>query len=178
MAAGPTYTPIATYPVVGSSTNTVSFNSFSGYTDLILQVNNQVGSASGFRINFNSDTSANYSFITLQGFSSVTSYKSTNATPPYGSAITNNLVYGDAINANFFTHNYIQIQNYSNSTTYKSLMWRYGTASGGFANPGEVALIVGTWRSTAPITSIQISIWNPTIFNAGTDFTLYGIKAA
>jgi hypothetical protein len=167
-----TYEKIATTTVSGSSTTAVNFTSFSGYTDLILQVNDQVSSPSGIKIRFNSDTGSNYSMTTLQGNgSSASSFRTTNATSIY-----NNLINGDSTTSNNFTPHIIQIQNYSNTTTNKTLLWRFGNSiqAGG---SGDLAAIVGLYRSTSAITSIEVSVWNAVNFIAGSTFTLYGIKA-
>ena len=165
-----TYTPIAT-TTLGTTSTSVTFSTISGaYTDLILQVNNQMSGASGFKLRFNADSGNNYSQTNLIGHSTTTvlSGRSSNA-----SSITNNLVFGDSTTASVFTPNIIQIQNYSNSTTNKTLLWRYGSTT-----PSEVGAIVGLWRDTSAITSIEITPWNAVNFATGCTFTLYGILAA
>jgi hypothetical protein len=173
MAAGNTYEAIATQ-TLGSAASSVTFSSISGaYTDLILQVNNQMSGASGFKIRFNSDSGSNYSQTQIHGYgSSASSARITSA-----SSIYNNLVFGDSTTANVFTPNIIQIQNYSNTTTNKTTLWRYGTTTAAGGN-GDVAAIAGLWRSTAAINAIEISAWNAVNFVAGSTFSLYGIKAA
>lgn len=172
------YTPIESQ-TLSTTSSLLSFSSFSGYTDLVLEVNDNMSGASAFKVQFNSDTSANYGFATLQGYSSGTgkSYRSTTNSPPYGSAFTNNFVFGDATNANSFTPNIIEIFNYANSTTYKTIHWRWGSSIQANGN-GDLGFQIGVWRSISPITSIQVSPWNAVNFNAGSTFNLYGIKAA
>jgi hypothetical protein len=165
-----TYEPIST-TTLGTTSTSVTFSTISGaYTDLILQVNNQMSSASGFKLRFNSDSGSNYSQTHLIGHSTTTvvSSRTTSA-----SSITNNLVFGDSTTADVFTPNIIQIQNYSNSTTNKTLLWRYGSTT-----PSEVGAIVGLWEDTSAITAIEITPWNVVNFQTGCTFTLYGIKAA
>ena len=66
----------------------------------------------------------------------------------------------------------VQIQNYANTTTYKTLLGR-GNRAG-----GEVQANVGLWRKTPEaINSITIKIGSGN-FNSGTIFSLYGIAAA
>jgi len=168
-----TYEKIATN-TLSSATNTFTFSSISGaYTDLILQVNNQMTGASGWKLRFNGDSGNNYSLTNLVGYGTApTSFRVADAASVY-----NNFVFGDSTTSGYFTPNIIQLQNYSNSTTYKSLIWRYGTGVTN-SNSGEVGEIVGMWRSTAAITSIEISAWNAVNFAAGTSMNLYGIKAA
>lgn len=167
------YESIATTTVSGNSTNSINFNSFSGYTDLIIQINNQMSGASGIKIRFNSDTGSNYSFTTMQGYSDApNSYRVANA-----SSIYNNLVFGDSTTANVYTPQTIQIQNYRNTNVFKSLIWRWGTTNYAGGN-GDMGAILGMWRSTSAITSIEISVWNAVNFIAGTNATIYGIKSA
>jgi hypothetical protein len=69
--------------------------------------------------------------------------------------------------------NYIvQIQNYSNSTTYKTYLSRANNA----ANATDA--ITGLWRSTSAITSIQFFYSDSSNIITGSSATLYGIKAA
>ena len=65
----------------------------------------------------------------------------------------------------------INIQNYSNTTTYKTALVRYN--NGGVIVEG----IVNLWRNTAAIT--QIDFGNSSAnYLAGSTFTLYGILKA
>ena len=64
----------------------------------------------------------------------------------------------------------INVQNYSNSTTYKTTLSRHSTQFAG--------AFVGTWRNTAAITSITIINLGAGGFASGSTFTLYGITAA
>jgi len=168
-----TYTQIATY-TIPSATSSYTFSSIpSTYTDLRLIINNQMSGASGIKIQFNSDTGANYSETQLLGYgtSTVSSGRTTGA-----SSIYNNLVYGDSTISNWFTLQQIDIMNYSSSSIYKTAMWRYGTPN----QPSnyEVGFITSLWRNTAAINSITISAWNAVNFVAGSNFSLYGIAAA
>jgi len=162
MAAGSTYTPIAT-TTLGSAAATVTFSSISGsYTDLILVADTQNASgADNFLLNFNSDTGSNYSVTRLNG----------NGTSASSSRATNQTVLqcGEVNSTRSTT--IVHIMNYSNSTTYKTTITRQNTAS------ASVAANVNLWRSTAAITSILISTSSYN-FSAGSQFTLYGIQAA
>ena len=83
MAAGITYTPIATTDVT-SSVADVTFSSISGsYTDLVLIISPISTATSGVDIafQFNSDTGSNYSLTGLYGNgSSATSYRKSSRT--------------------------------------------------------------------------------------------------
>ena len=164
MAAGSTYTPIATTTTSGTPT-TVSFTSISGsYTDLIL-----VSSASGstnsvIQAQFNGDTGNNYSFTYMFGDGS-------SASSGRSSSVAYVRAGRTAASSSAFTPNILQIQNYSNSTTYKTVLERENDSA------ASVFASVGLWRSTAAITSILLTVSAGTI-TAGSTFTLYGIAAA
>jgi hypothetical protein len=156
-----TYEKIAT-TTLGSAASSVTFSSISGaYTDLILVANYQCTNADQFlNLQFNSDSGSNYSNTNLFGDgSSATSNRTSNATAVraafYGSAQSNAIV---------------QMMNYSNTTTNKTIISRDNTNT-------FVVSRANSWRSTSAINSIYIF---PTGFNisSGSTFTLYGIKAA
>ena len=167
MAAGNTYTPIAT-STLGSNSATVTFSSISGtYTDirLIMSVKSSSGGPD-VRIRFNSDTGTNYSGTYLFG----------NGTTA-GSARDSNIggilldYYGTPDTTNFNV-NKVEIQNYSNSTTYKTVIARADNAGNG------TTATVGMWRSTSAITRIDLTLSGGQSFTTGSTFTLYGIAAA
>jgi hypothetical protein len=167
MPAGSTYTPIAT-TTLGSAATDVTFSSFSGYTDLVLVIAAQLtggGGASAVQLQFNSDTASNYSFTIINGDgSTATSFRGSSQT-----AITTGIA-TDA--SGQISTNIIQIMNYSNATTYKTTLGRFGIAG------DRVRAAVGLWRSTSAITSIKIINNGGTTFVAGSTFTLYGIASA
>lgn len=66
----------------------------------------------------------------------------------------------------------INFQNYSNTTTYKTVLTRYSQAS------TIVGTSIGLWRSTSAMTSFELGTFGGLNFGAGTTATLYGIKAA
>jgi len=164
-----TYEPIAT-TTLSSAAATVTFSSISGsYTDLVLVCNGGVTiAAANAHLRFNSDTGSNYSDTNITGTgSAASSSRSTSQT----SCILNSYGYPENdMNWNCLVH----IMNYSNTTTYKTLLSRSNQADNG------ISALVGLWRSTAAITSIDIiSIFSGSPqFSIGTTFTLYGIKAA
>jgi hypothetical protein len=115
---------------------------------------------------YNGDTASNYSTTDLWGDgSSASSGRTSSATfmriMGRGTGVANNL------NNNGIT----QISNYSNSTTYKTMLSRSNAAAYG------VAATVGLWRSTSAITSLTITSESGNL-QVGSTFTLYGIKAA
>jgi hypothetical protein len=163
MAAGATYTPLATYTISGTQGD-VTFTSFSGYTDLILVTQPLVTLNTACAIRFNSDSGTNYSNTVLYG-------SGTSAASYYRSDSTSINDINARINDSM---GIIHIMNYSNSTTYKTVLYRSDTVSG-----SELNNTVGMWRSTAAITSITCSAAiGGTTFKTGATFTLYGIAAA
>jgi hypothetical protein len=161
MAAGSTYTPIAT-TTLGSAQNVVSFNSFSGYTDLYLVVSGTCSAGSYLSLRFNSDTNTNYSTTELYGDgTSAGSVRNSSTNYMYIGAIR-------TTQTNILT----SIQNYSNATTYKTVLSRTNNAA------TETKAVVGLWRSTSAITSMDIGTGGANTFQIGTTFTLYGIASA
>lgn len=152
-----------TYTATGSS-STINFSSFSGYTDLVLVNSIKITSApASILVNYNSDSGSNYSYTYLAGSgSSAISGRAPNTTGIQVDYITDTSIFGSGR---------INIENYSNATTYKTLISRQD-----YANAYTTAY-VGLWRNTAAITSLAISV-SAGNFASGSTFTLYGIKAA
>lgn len=157
-----TYEPIATTTISGSSTSTITFSSITGtYTDLVLIAAGNLGTAGSINFQFNSDTTSNYS-ITLvygDGTSALSTRTSATNLPSvyFGTGQSNGIV---------------NIQNYANTTTYKTVLSRSNNAD------GFTSARVGLWRKTPEaITSITLTPQSGN-FVAGSTFTLYGIKAA
>jgi len=169
MAAGSTYTPIAT-TTLGSAQASVTFSSISGsYTDLIIVTNTGVASGGGGSIyvqvgNGSVDTGSNYSYTYLQGDGSTAeSGRSSNLTAARTMRTT-----GTTVVANGSLH----LMNYSNTTTYKTMLSRGNVAS------GLVIALVNLWRSTSAINVITMTDESGRNFVTGSTFTLYGIAAA
>jgi len=170
MAAGSTYTPIATQ-TLGSAQASVTFNSFSGYTDLVLIMQGKsANSTDDVQLYFNSDTGSNYSLTTLIGTGS-------SATSARYSNLSNGFYISRPgwTNAGFTT-TILNFMNYANSTTYKTVLFRSGANDNSTGYNGTEAQ-VALWRSTAAITSFTIKPVSGNI-NSGSIFTLYGILAA
>jgi hypothetical protein len=155
-----TYEKIATN-TLGSSQSSVTFSSISGaYTDLVIIIDGISSDGGELRFRFNSDSSSNYSFTQLYGTGSSA-----------GSARDSNRTYG-RIGSTRTSQNTIigNIMNYSNNTTYKTIISRDGTAS------AIVQAFVNLWRSTSAITQIVFTPETGT-FSSGMVFTIYGIKS-
>lgn len=167
-----TYKPIAT-TTLGSATNTVTFSSIAGtYTDLILVINSGSTSTGGqCKITFNNDTGSNYSLTFLEGQNgtapdTVTSGRQSN--------VSNIAISSFDVGPGGIPNTWIaQIQNYSNSTTYKTLLARANNIRTDGYN--AVTAVVGLWRSTSAITRVDAT-HSSANFPTNSVFTLYGIE--
>ena len=159
-----TYTPIATQ-TLSSTASIITFSSISSiYTDLVLVVACLDSGAGRTRLRLNGDSGTNYSRTNLIGNgSSAASYQGSNE-----AQFDLSVAAGTSSSAP--TAQIISINNYSNTTTNKTILSRYNLAS------GAVEAMIGLWRSTAAITSI--SYFTQGTMQIGTTATLYGIKAA
>jgi len=155
-----TYTVLATQ-VMSSHTTTVTFSSIpQTYTDLRLVINGMSdGVNADYLMSVNGDTGANYSRTYLYGNGSASS--SGRNTGDGGYRLVN---FSNVANET----NVLNFMNYSNTTTYKTVLSRMDDTG----SLGTIAL-VGTWRSTAAISSFTIT--GGAHFTTGTTFTLYGI---
>jgi len=164
-----TYEPIAT-TTLGSAQSSVSFTSISGsYTDLVLVCNTmRTTGLDNIGVRFNSDTGSNYSWTILKGNGSAASSDRRSSVSDIIFNVYNNDTSTPAVGI-------LQIQNYSNTTTYKTAISRSSGSAAGF-----VYATVGLWRSTSAITSITLFDEGSAsaVINTGSTFTLYGIKAA
>ena len=159
-----TYEPIAT-TTLGSAAASYTFSSIPAtYTDLVMVFDGTMSAADDLGIRFNSDTGSNYSTTILGGNGSAAfSTRVTGQTQGYLDWAGLTTAQGNAI---------VQIQNYSNATTYKTYLSRFNQAARG------TDACVGLWRSTAAISSITIKAIGANSFRTASTFTLYGIKAA
>ena len=163
-----TYVAIAT-TTLGSAASDITFTSISGtYTDLELVVTvNGTSSAGGtLHAQVNADTGNNYSFTYLGGNGTTASSGRLSSTDRM--LLTDYVVGLSATNPTMAIGKFM---NYSNATTYKTMIARGSGAS------TEVDASVSLWRSTSTITSIKIYVSSSTM-SAGTTATLYGILAA
>jgi hypothetical protein len=166
MAAGSTYFPIAT-TTLGSATASYTFSSIpSTYTDLILVSSPKVSSnQEAVQVQFNGDTANNYSFTQLYGDgTSAASNRSSNIGYIYLS---------NGTSASDFGTGTFHIMNYSNTTTYKTVIGRFSEAA--YVSWADV----GLWRNTAAVTSLTLTVSGTSkTLLTGSTFTLYGIAAA
>jgi len=160
-----TYTPVATQ-TLGTAAASVTFSSIpQGYTDLVVVINAICASGGTDLINlqYNGDTSSGlYSSTRLVGSTptTVNSDRQTGA----------NFIYAGLINSTVRNSDIYQIQNYSNTTTFKTCLARAGLAD------NQTRMSVGLWRNTNAITSITLSHASSINFNVGSTFSIYGIQ--
>ena len=160
-----TYTPIASI-TLGADTATVNFTSIpQTYTDLILVTNAGHSTTANFLIRLNSDTGSNYSVTRLSGNGSAASSARTTSATSFG--MTGQSYIDSAITFNSIVH----FQNYSNTTTNKTILGKQNLAAGG------VDLVAGLYRSTSAVTSINLLLSTGT-YDSGSTFNLYGILGA
>ena len=156
---------------VGTAVNSVTFSNISqNYTDLVI-VANFTGSGSGNNLmmqvgNTTIDTGSNYSGTGMYGNgTSAASWRQTSV-----SAIQ--ATYAVGLEANNTSS--IHLMNYSNTTTYKTVINRSGGLSGTY-NATEAT--VSLWRSTSAINTIKLYGLNSATISVGSTFSLYGIAA-
>jgi hypothetical protein len=159
-----TYEPIAT-TTLSTATASVTFSSISGtYTDLVVIINGTATTAFGqIQMRINADTGSNYSTTYLWGTgSAAVSDRDSNIS----TGGMNPGFIGTGQGSNIFN-----IQNYSNTTTYKTVVARSSVTG------NRVSATVNLWRSTSAVTEVRFNILGGDTFASGTTFTLYGIKA-
>jgi hypothetical protein len=165
--ATPTYEAIAT-TTLGSAAASYTFTAIPDtFTDLVLVANckNTTGATYGLLLQYNGDTTTNYSTTLLWG--NGTTASTFRYTTGYSAAFT-----GWAGSTNF-SPLIINIQNYANETTFKTTLSRSSDAG------DRVGTMVSLWRkSPEAINSIKIQFEPTTNIATGSTFTLYGIKAA
>ena len=159
-----TYDKIAT-TTLGTTTATVNFSSISGsYTDLVVII---TGSFNGndlpaWQVGNGSASTTGYSQTILRG----------NGTSALSVGFSNqSLTWSGDVNniANSQFNCIINFQNYSNTTTFKTMLSRYN-------NPGyETMTGVNLWRDTSAINYLSFKGLSSNSYNSGTTFTLYGI---
>jgi hypothetical protein len=163
----------ATYDSIATSTFTsagsVEFSSISqNYTDLVLIISASCNGTDGgtmyFRVgNGSLDTGSNYSFTNLAGTTSAVSSR--------GTSQTNGLALGwsGGMKASEISNVILQFQNYSNTTTNKTMLSRANST--GIVVETSVSL----WRSTSAINILNFYMTGGR--NLTGTATLYGIKA-
>lgn len=163
---------VGTYALIervtlGSAVSSVTFSSIpQTFTDLVLVCQTKIttGGATNDRMRFNGDTGSNYSYIVLYGTGSAAgSYRGNND--------ASGIIIDDVTSTNFNT-TIINIQDYSNTTTNKTVILRSSPID------SAVQINTGLWRSNAAINQITITAsTGGSTFVTGSTFRLYGIQA-
>ena len=164
-----TYEPIATTTLSTTATSVVFSSIPSTYTDLIVVFTGQNTTATvamTFECDINNDGGNNYSSTWID--------MSANT----GRGTNNNGAYIGSLSKTSTSWAVIQFMNYSNTSTYKTWMSRWGTM--GLALTEQGGAIVGMWRNTGAINKLDFNrpAGESGTFDVGCTFTLYGIKAA
>jgi hypothetical protein len=175
---------IATYNVSAGGTSNVEFTNIpQNYTHLqvrgILQTNRPSYVVDVIKMQFNSDTTSNYSHHKIRG--------GYDTTPAAVSASVSNDTYiniGDlnsSVSSNVFSGLVIDILDYKDTNKYKTARGLTGFDVNGTTGTdsygGTVSFFSGNWRSTAAISSIKFTINTGTAFNQYSSFALYGVLA-
>jgi hypothetical protein len=174
MAASATYTEIAT---ASPSNATVNFTSIpQTYTDLVVAIYGRDQSTASSAVSMYWAYNGTYGSGTNNSY---TEFLATGTTISQGNTSNQNLIGcggfpGTSPAANVFGAGLLHIPNYSNTTTFKS--WIFRTSGEPNNANGRTTLNFGLYRSTAAITSIYIQLQGN--FAAGSQVTLYGIAAA
>ena len=167
-----TYEPIASQ-TVPSSTASVTFSSIPGtYTDLVLVIVGGTDSqGDNIRIRFNSDTGTNYSTTHLSGNGS--SATSNRASSQAAISVSYNVGGG----SDLAQHYVVNVMSYANANVFKTTLSTVSQPNGSTSYPG-IEKIVGLWRSTSAITSIDVIRTGGGNLLTNSVLSLYGIKAA
>ena len=169
MSKTATYSLIASYTVPSAAT-TYTFSSIpTTFTDLIVIANyGTTAAGNSIFMRFNSDTATNYFGTFLDG-------NGTTAQAWRGPNETSIRVFGSPVSSGtpstLIGTGIINIQDYANATTFKSVLVRSGYGT------GETTLGMGLWKKTPEaINSITFYMAASSIL-AGTTFKIYGIQA-
>jgi len=174
-----TYDSIASQTLT-SSTSSIIFSGIpSTYTDLVLVCSAQSTASANadtrYNLQFNSDTATNYSTTYLLG----------NTVAAYSIRDTNRAQIDNVTALSTtpeFTPIIFNINNYSNTTTFKTVLQRAGQLNNSSGSGGAGRSVLGTavslWRSTTAINTIAVTCWVNGQFATGSTFAIYGIKAA
>lgn len=172
---------------IASDTNTITFSSIpSTYKHLQLRgisrsnYNSSATGASQYKIQFNSDTGANYSNHTIYGNgSSIVVNAAANANQIVGSHPWANA--GGFGAGKIVTPTIIDILDYTNTSKNKTVRLISGFDTNTTSTNQFALMQSGAWYNTSAITSILLDATGPNAFSDGpfaanTTWALYGIK--
>ena len=158
---------------VTSAVSSVTFSGISqAYTDLVVVVNAATSNNTPLYMKPNSNSSSVYSTTWLLGNGSAASSSRYNQTALGGAGILIDNYGGvTGFPSTFAGMAKYEIMNYSNTTTFKTILIRAGSAA------GWTVASANLFASTAAISSLYLYPYTGT-FAVGSTFTLYGIASA
>ena len=179
MAAGVTYNAISSQ-TLSTSSNLITLNSFSGYTDLRIVMSFFTTGPGVETLQFNGSAGSAYEQMQLNAFTAATSGGVAGYNAYNLSGRGNFLTYGGWTQNGTTTPAIMEfyIPLYANTDSYHYVFGTYG--SGQAQTTGtyyEHDLWQGQWKSSAAITSMTISN-DSYAFAAGTVVSVYGISEA
>ena len=164
------YESIQTVTVGSGGVSNLTFSSIpSTFTHLqIRYIARNSSLASNTIMRFNSDSGSNYSTHYLVGNGSSASS---------GAEVNSAYIYTDILSqtSTYFSPTVIDIFDYANTNKYKTSQALSGMDMNG---SGTIWQVSGSWRNTAAITSITLSIGAGFNFAQYSHFALYGIRGA
>jgi hypothetical protein len=180
-----TYEPIATNTLSSGATSMTIQNIPATYTDLKVVISGLVYYASagtyltgGFQVGSSNtiDTTASYSATTM--YADTSAVGSSRLDGAAGTSVKYALdIMAASTDTGARSISIIDIINYANTTTYKSMIVRTNTVQTATAT-NMLRQAVATWRNTGAINTIKFLNLDGTNFYAGSTMTVYGIKAA
>jgi hypothetical protein len=164
---------------LSTATNAVTLNlsGITGYTDLVLVVSARGSSTlylnDNLLLNFNGDTTSNYSRVRLTGnASTVTSANGINDGSAYVGQVPNSTSGSSGFDR---SSNIIHIMDYANATTFKTVLSRSNAIATSSSSTNSIEQYCNAWKKTPEaITSITVGIDSGN-FVVGSTFSLYGI---
>ena len=181
----PSYESIATVNI-STNTDTITFSSIpSTYTHLQLRAitrstyNSTNIGASQYKIQFNNDTAANYSYHTLygNGSSAISQGAGSQNQIPGDQPWSNPGSFGAGT---ILSPVIIDILDYQNTNKNKTIKLWQAFEANSTSNNQFITLRSGAWYSTSAITSIKLDAtagaFSDGPFGANTQWALYGIK--
>lgn len=162
-----TYEPIASQTLGSNSASYTFSNVPATYTDLVIVAftRNSSSTVQGLRMRFNADSGSNYSttFVFGDGSTAGSGRLPNNTDMAVGNA---------AGSAEAFAVSVIHVFSYANTNVFTT------TLNAGATPASAVARNVSLWRNTSAVSSITFFATNAFDLQAGSTFSLYGIKAA
>lgn len=169
---------LGTAVATGGETN-LTFNNIAGsYSNLFLVTSlrsQSTGDGSGMTLRFNNDTASNYTYTNLAAYRTGASSSRDSSITTSDTYIYYEVATSNGNTANSFGSGVVDIVGYAGNT------FKHAIAYSGYmpTNPGSrysyQQVRAGNWRSTAPITRIDINTFGAA-FVAGSLASLYGVK--